>query len=130
MNSEKNTFEYSYYSPTEQERKQIESIRKQYIKNPAKSESKLDRLKKLNSKVVNTATIVALIFGVVGCLIFGLGLSMVLEWNLFVWGIIVMFVGAIPMSIAYPVYNFTLKKGKFKYGEEIVKLSEELLNDK
>lgn len=130
MNSEKNTFEYSYYSPTEQERKQIESIRKQYIKNPEKNESKLDRLKKLNSKVISTATMVALIFGIVGCLIFGLGLTMVLEWNLFLWGIIVMLVGAFPMSIAYPLYNFTLKKGKFKYGEEILKLSEELLSEK
>ncbi len=129
MNSQNNKdlFEYTYSAPTEEEKKQIESIRREYSFNE-KTLSPFERLKKLNAKVKNTATAVSLIFGVVGCLVFGTGLTMVLEWQIWLYGIITMLVGIIPMLLAYPAYNLTLSRGKKKYGEEIIKLSDELLN--
>ena len=54
---------------------------------------------------------------------------MVLEWNIVLWGVIVSIVGVIPMAIAYPVYKFVLNKYKKRYGDEILKLSDEILND-
>ena len=54
---------------------------------------------------------------------------MILEWNIWIWGIVLMAIGIVPMAIAYPVYKFSLNKGKAKYGEEILRLSEELLNE-
>ena len=124
------SFEYTYSAPTEKERTEIEAIRRQYQEQPAAAADKTDklaRLRMLDAKVKNTATIFALVLGIVGTLIFGLGMSMVLEWGLFLWGVIVAVVGCPPIFAAYPVYNITLKKGKKKYGEEILKLSEELL---
>jgi hypothetical protein len=53
---------------------------------------------------------------------------MILEWNIWLWGIVLMAVGSIPIALAYPVYKKVLKKYKNRYGEEIIKLSEELLN--
>lgn len=123
-----NQFRYKYTAPTEEERKEIDSIRKQYCPQE-KTESKLERLRRLDSLVKNTATITALILGVVGCLIFGFGLAMVLEWKLLVWGIAFCIVGGVPMAISYPVYAHVLKKYKERYGDEILKLSEELLNE-
>jgi hypothetical protein len=41
-----------------------------------------------------------------------------------------MVLGSLPMVVAYPVYKGVLKKYKNRYGEEILKLSEELLNEK
>ena len=43
--------------------------------------------------------------------------------------IVLMVIGSVPMAIAYPVYKFALNKGKAKYGNEILRLSEELLNE-
>ena len=65
-------------------------------------------------------------------LIFGLGLSMVLEWGIILWGIIVGLLGIAIIIIAYPVYVIILKNLKCKYSEEIIKLSDDLLttNDK
>ena len=126
MSDNKEIFEYTYSAPTEEEKKQIESIRREYL-GEGKTLSPFEKLKKLNAKVKDTATIVALIFGIVGCLVFGLGLTMVLEWQIWILGVVLMTIGTIPMLIAYPAYNLTLSRGKKKYGKEILELTEELL---
>jgi len=122
-------FHFKYTAPTEEERKEIDSIRRQYAPRE-KSESKLERLRRLDALVRNTPTVISLCLGVFGCLVFGLGLTMVLEWSILLWGVIVCAVGCIPMALAYPVYKAVLKRGKEKYGNEILALSEELLNEK
>ena len=123
-----NQFNFKYTAPTEEERKEIESIRSQYA--PQEHvESKMERLRRLDSLVKNTAIIWSLVLGVVGTLVLGLGLTMILEWNIWLWGIVLMVIGSVPMAIAYPVYKLTLNKGKAKYGDEILRLSEELLNE-
>ena len=120
-------FNYKYVAPTEEERKEIDSIRRQYAPQ-SQTESKLDRLRRLDSLVKNTAIIWSLVLGVLGTLIFGLGLTMILEWQILPWGIVIMAIGSVPIAIAYPVYKAVLKKYKNRYGEEILRLSKELLN--
>jgi hypothetical protein len=123
-----NQFNFKYTAPTEEERKEIDSIRRQYA--PQEHvETKLERLRRLDSLVKNTAIIWSLVLGVVGTLVLGLGLTMILEWSIWLWGIVLMVIGSVPMAIAYPVYKLALNKGKAKYGDEILRLSEELLNE-
>ena len=120
-------FNYTYKAPTEEERREIESIKRQYQpKN--ENENKLARLRKLNNLVNGLATSVSLAVGVIGLLIFGLGLAMVLEWQIIIGGVIVCILGIPPIAVAYPVYNIILNKNKEKYSDEILKLSNELLN--
>ena len=123
-----NQFNFRYTAPTEEERKEIDSIRRQYSPQE-QTETKLERLRRLDGLVKNTAIIWSLVLGVFGCLIFGIGLTMVLELSILLWGIVLMVIGSVPMAIAFPVYNKLLKKGKAKYGDEILRLSEELLNE-
>ena len=123
-----NQFNFKYTAPSQEERKEIDSIRRQYVPQE-KTETKIERLRRLDGLVKNTAIIWSLVLGVLGCLIFGLGLTMILEWNILLWGIILMVVGSVPMAVAFPIYNKLLKKGKEKYGDEILRLSEELLNE-
>ena len=125
-NQQNNKFECTYSAPTERERREIEAIRRSYA--PQESESKIERLKRLDNKVKTPPFIWALSVGIVGTLIFGLGLTMILEWNLRVWGALVAIVGFFPIGIAYPLHNKLLKKQKGKYQAEILKLSEEILN--
>ena len=124
-----NQFNFRYTAPSQEERKEIDSIRRQYA-SQEKTETKLERLRRLDGLVKNTAVIWSLVLGVLGALIFGLGLTMILEWNIWLWGIVIMVVGSIPVAIAYPVYKGLLKKYKNRYGEEILRLSEALLNEK
>ncbi|MBR7100687.1 MAG: hypothetical protein IKC74_00200 [Clostridia bacterium] len=123
----KNEFEYSYVAPTEAERREIENIRKQYG-GKSEKEIKLERIRKLDSFVHSFSMTLSLIIGVMGALIFGLGMAMILVWSITVFGIIVCIVGAVPVAAAYPIFLVTMKRNKEKYGEEILKLSDEILN--
>lgn len=130
MKNEK--FDYTYYAPTEEERKEISAIKRQYM--PAqKNQSKLERLKRLDAHVKNKATSLSLCLGIAGCLIFGLGLTIILEWaagiTLILLGVITGAVGCVAMALAYPIYKLALNLGKKKYGAEILRLSNELLGD-
>ena len=125
---ENKEFNYTYIAPTEEERKEIASIRRQYVEKEKPEETKLQRLRRLDARVRTLPVVWSLTVGVIGILIFGLGLTMVLEWSKELVGIAVMAVGAIPTALAYPIYKGMLKRGKKKYGAEIVQLSEELLN--
>lgn len=126
---EKNDFEFNYSAPTTQERKEIESIRNSYLNPQQKEKTKLDILRSLDWKVKNIPCIWALAIGIIGLLIFGLGMTMILEWSLLVWGIVVCVISCAPIILAYPIYNILTKRMREKYSEEIIKLSEELLND-
>ena len=121
-------FAYAYAAPTEKERREIASIRRQYYANE-QSDGKMERLRALDKRVKDGANITALCLGIIGCLLFGGGMALILELeNLWV-GIPVSIVGMIPMLFAYPTYNAVLKRGKKKYGPEILRLSEELLGE-
>lgn len=123
-----NQFNFKYTAPSQEERKEIDSIRRQYAPQE-QTETKMEKLRRLDALVKNTAIIWSLCLGVVGALIFGFGLTMVLEWSVWLWGIALMVIGSVPMAIAYPVYKVVLQKYKNRYGEEILRLSEELLNE-
>ncbi len=123
-----NQFNFKYTALSQEERKEIDSIRRQYVPQE-KTESKLERLRRLDGLVKNTAIIWSLMLGVVGTLVLGLGLTMILEWSIWLWGIVLMALGSVPVAIAYPVYKWVLQKYKNRYGEEILRLSEELLNE-
>jgi hypothetical protein len=123
-----NRFSYCYSAPTEEERREIASIRKDYLVRE-QGDGKLERLRKLDKKVKTPPVILAVCLGVVGILVFGLGLSLCLVWGNYIWGILLAVLSCVPMVFAYPAYNWLLAKNKAKYGAEIIKLSEELLNE-
>ena len=125
---ENNGFKYTYSAPTEQERREITSIRQQYVSEESGG-GKLARLRYLDSRVRNIPTAVSLVFGVVGLLIFGLGLTCVLEFSKITLGIILAAVGVVPIAIAYPIHSALSRHYRKKHGDEIIKLSDELLGE-
>ena len=74
-----------------------------------------------------STTIVSLILGVVGTLIFGTGMCCCLVWNQFILGVFVGIVGLVGVSLAYPAYTYITKKEKERLTPEILRLTEELL---
>lgn len=124
-----NKFEYKYTAPTQEERLEIEDIRRKYVPKDEKN-TQLIILRKMDRKVQNLPTLIGLCIGVVFCLVFGLGLTMVLEWNLLVGGIFVMLIGLVPMALNPIIVSRATTYLKDKYKEDILKISEELLNNK
>lgn len=122
-------FEYGYTGENSPKKKEAERIREKYLPEP-KQDEKMKKLKKLNAKVENAAKVAGLFTGITGTLIFGLGLTMILEWQILIWGIVVSVAGFVPLCLAYYCYQKIYKKQKAKYASEILQLSEEILNEK
>lgn len=122
-------FSYTYSAPTEEERREIEDIRSAYAP-AAESEDKLTKIRALNERATRPARIAALTLGIGGILLFGLGMSMTLAWELIAGGIVVAVIGMLATIVANPVRRALLNLGKRKYGAEILRLTDELLGEK
>ena len=125
-----NKFDFTYSAPTERERREIESIRRQYVAREPSTLGASERIRELHGRVIGVATSVSLVFGIVGILVFGFGMALALEWAKYVLGVAFGAVGAVLMLLAYPVYLRVLNKMKKKHSEEILRLSDTLLGGK
>ena len=121
---EKNTFSYNYSAARN---KEVESIRRKYMPH---EESKLERLKKLDLRVQMAGTIESLCFGVVGALVFGIGICFFLDvFAGATWlSALFMIIGTLLMIPAYPIYRRIARKTKEELTPEILRLSEEIIN--
>jgi len=121
---ENNTFSYNYSAARN---KEVESIRNKYM---PREESKLERLKKLDLRVQMAGTIESLCFGIVGALIFGIGMCFFLDvFTGAAWlSAILMICGTLLMIPAYPIYRRIARKTKAELTPEILRLSEEIMS--
>lgn len=132
MEQNSNGFSISYSA---EEQSEVRRIREKYA--PEKKEkSSFERLKELDSAVDRRAGIWALAVGIIGTLIMGTGMSMALT-NLFpalgvlnmVIGTAVGVVGIAICALAYPLYRFIQKRERARVAPEILRISEELLEE-
>ena len=125
------SFTYTYSA------KEQEEIRRIQQKYQPKEEDDIDRLRKLDAKVTEKATIVSLELGIVGALILGSGMSLIMTdlgnilgmqgiTNIVV-GLLVGSIGMVLAILAYPVYQKVLKREREKIAPEILKLTGELI---
>lgn len=124
-------FKYTYSA---KEQDEIRRIRQKY---QPSEEDGMSRLRKLDAKVSQKATVVSLVFGIFGALIMGTGMSLVMtefgallgltHVTKMVVGIIIGLIGLVMVVLAYPVYNRVLKKERERIAPEILRLSEELM---
>ncbi len=122
-----NKFEYTYSASKNAE---IEKIRKKYI-SQTPAESKLEEIRRLDSGVEAEGMAWSLAVGILGALILGVGMCCTMVWtNLFVIGIIVGIIGMIMCGCAYPIYKNTVKKKREEIAPQILKLANELENNK
>jgi len=126
---ENHAFEYTYSAQRQQE---VEEIRKAYL---PQEEDKLTELRKLHRQPTRKAQIVSITMGVIGALILGTGMSLcmtelgdALGSLSMVIGISVGIAGIVLVALAYPVYKRRLKKEREKIAPEILRLSDELIN--
>ena len=127
----KEGFEFTY-SAKEQE--EIKRIRKKYAA-PAEEEDKLAQLRRLDASVYSKATTAALVIGIIGALVMGLGMSLVMTdigaalgtILAMIVGVGIGVIGIVLVCLAYPMYTRTLKKEREKIAPEIIRLTDELM---
>ena len=110
-----------------------QKIRTQYVE---KKPSELDELRKLDAKVKKPANIFAYTFGSIGAIVMGAGMSLVMTdigamiglASTMIPGIAIGVAGMAIALVNYPIYKAILGSRKKKYGAEILKLSEKIMN--
>lgn len=111
-----------------------QKIRSEYTEqNP----SELDALRALDSKVKRPANVFGYVFGSIGAVVMGAGMSLVMTdigatvgiQNPMFTGIAVGVVGLIMTLVNYPIYKKILKSRKKRYSAEVLSVSEKIIND-
>ena len=122
MANDKQIFQYTY-SATQQE--EIEKIRKKYI---PPEEDKMAQLRRLDRSSTVKGTRVAIVIGVIGCLLLGLGMSCSMVWMgpWFMPGIVIGILGLALMGAAFPVYTRITRRERARLAPQILQLSDEL----
>lgn len=118
--------EFSYQ---ERQLKAAENIRQSYA---ARGESDIERLRKLDGKVRRPADILAYTLGIIGALVLGVGMCITMGVlgadGLFPLGIAVGVVGIAIVVANYFIYRAVLRARKSKYAQEVIALSDKILN--
>ena len=131
-NNENNGFQYTYSA---KEQAELKRIRDKYTP-PTETDDKMERLRRLDASVTEVAQVVALVFGVVGTLILGLGMSFCMTelGEIFgdngiamIVGILIGIIGGILASLAYPIYSAIVRHRRNKLAPEIIRLTDELI---
>ena len=103
-------------------------IRTQYTE---KENTTLDELKGLDRKVKRPATVFGYIFGTVGALVLGAGMSLAMEviGSSMLLGIGVGLIGILMIAVNYPLYQSILGKRRKKYADQIIAISNSIIKE-
>ena len=126
MEEKKETFTYTYSSAEQEE---IKRIRDKYAP-PAKEETPMDRLRRLDGSATKGAAVAALVVGIVSALLFGVGMccTLLAGWKAyFILGVVVGVIGIAGVVAAYPLYLRMVKRKRAKLAPEMIRLSDELM---
>lgn len=109
----------------------VQKIRTQYTE---KQHTELDELKTLDKKVKRPANLFAYLFGSLGALVMGAGMSLIMTdlstaLNLphpMLPGLVLGILGLLMALLNYPVYRALLASRRKKYAPQIIALSDKL----
>ncbi len=109
-------------------KEKIENIKSFYTQREV---SKTDELIKLDKKVKRPAKIFGYVFGSIGSLVLGTGMCLAMKviGNAFIPGIIIGIFGIAMVSLTYTLYKNMMNKRKQRYADEVLTLSESILNN-
>jgi len=112
----------------------VQKIRTQYTE---KEHTQLDELKELDTKVKRPANVLAYAIGTVSAIVMGAGMSLVMTdigsvvglKDPMVPGIAIGVVGLVAAIANYPMYKKVLGSRRKKYADQIIALSDKLMNE-
>ena len=110
----------------------VQKIRSQYTE---KESTELDALRELDEKVKRPANMFAYIFGSIGAIIMGAGMSLIMTdigagigvAEPMIPGIVVGIAGMFMAIVNYPIYKRILRSRRKKYADKIIALSDSIM---
>lgn len=117
-------FSYTYSA---RQREDVQAIRQKYL---PREGDKMAQLRKLDQNVTLYSTIPAVLLGILGVLLLGIGIccATIESWSVFlIPGIVSGIIGLLIMAMAYPLYIIVLKRKQAEAAPQILRLSEEIM---
>lgn len=113
----------------------VQKIRTQYTE---KEHTQLDALKELDAKVKRPANVFAYVFGSIGAIVMGSGMSLVMTnvgsdigmRDSMTSGIVIGIIGMLMAIVNYPLYKKLLASRRKKYAVQIMNLSDKIMETK
>ena len=134
MSKENKSFAYTYSA---NEQAEIKKIREKYATPDASLTNKMEMLRKMDASVTRKGTVVSLIFGFVGTLFLGFGMSLAMSELSAILGshvalampigIAVGLFGILVAALAYPAYTWITARERKRIAPEILRLTDELM---
>lgn len=111
----------------------VQKIRTQYVESKM---SPLDSLKRLDTKVKRPVNIFTYVFGSLGAIILGAGMSLIMTdigktigvASPMAPGVVIGVIGMLMAIANYPIYKSMMNSRRKKYKEQIMKLSDTIMN--
>ena len=116
-----------------------QKIRAQYME---KENTKLDELRALDAKVKKPANVFGYVFGAIGALVMGTGMSLCMDViepgtyfgitvgeNMILPGIVIGLAGIFMVAVNYSLYKGILNHRRKKFAPRILELSEKLMQE-
>lgn len=112
----------------------VQKIRTQYTE---KQHTGIDELKSLDKKVSRPANIFAYVFGSLGTIVMGAGMSLIMTDigptvgidKPMLPGIVIGVIGLVTAIVNYPIYKGIINSRRKKFAAKIISLSDKILND-
>ncbi len=108
-----------------------QKIRTQYIE---KEHTELDELRTLDKRVKRPASIFSYVFGSIGAIVMGTGMSLIMTTlgdalGVFeiVLGVFLGLAGGALVALAYPTYSYVIRREREKIAPEMLRLTDELM---
>lgn len=116
------------FSTEQQEVKRIYQKYSSWERKPlSEEEEKMAQLRRLDRSVTRAGTIAAILTGIGGAAVHGIGIAMVQGAAMFALGTVVAIVGLALFLVSYPVFCAVEKKRRRKVEVQILKLCKELM---
>lgn len=112
---------------------QVQKIRTQYTPDEP---TQFDALKRLDKKVKHPAGVFSWLFGTAAALLLGAGMSLIMTdlsqtlglSDAMLPGLVLGIAGLLMACLNYPIYKALLSRRKRRYAEQVLSLSERILN--
>ena len=109
------------------EQREIERIRRKDT-GEEEGEEPLQKLRRLDRQTTDKSSALSLAVGIIGALIFGVGMCCTMVWQgmWFIPGIFIGLAGIAVAACAYPVYKAVLKAERKRVAPKVLRICEEL----
>ena len=99
-------------------------------KDKSETVNKMDMLRQLDASTKKVPSIIAMVIGIFGALIVGVGMCCTMVWtDFFVLGIVIGILGFVVCGINYPIFKKLVVAKKAEITPQILQLSNEIMSE-